>query len=209
MIKTSQKKNQSKPWYRRLSWSDYLTILGGVILFGSWIAQNKFQVEWDDKIRMLERSQLVIDIEEVHRSLWELSYNVEIRNQPVDSLHLAIAALGVTRSRMDLYTWGIARVSENSVTNSQMMQAKRLIDEKSRQSLLQGDLKPVFDAFQFINEAFTKNYMNIDRNFDTKLNEVRTNQRFWNVIFFRSYIIGSTLLGIGFILGKLTSKHRD
>ena len=86
-MKKSIKETQlhSISWYKRLKIYTWLTILGGFIIFWSWIVQNHYKAKWDDKIQMLQRTQLVVDIEEVHRSFWErafmgsfITYNVHL-----------------------------------------------------------------------------------------------------------------------------------
>lgn len=199
-----------RKWYKRLSKSTWLTIIGGSIIFWSWIAQNYNKVIWDDKVQLLQRSQLVVDIEEVHRSFWEKAFYDELRRIPLDTLGLANAAIKMTRSRLDLYTWGLARVSDDSVDNSVIMQAKYLIDSVSGLHLKNRNYRPIFNATNAIDTIFTKNYPKLNYKFFEKADEVRIEQERWQMIYIILYVFGSILLGFGYILKKLSEdKYFD
>jgi len=44
------------------------------MIFSSWLVENQAQSKWIEEKDNLKRSQLGIDIEEVHRSIYELAY---------------------------------------------------------------------------------------------------------------------------------------
>lgn len=195
---------------KHLGLSFWLTMLGGVIIFGSWLAQNQFKAKWDDKILMLQRSQLVVDVGEVNRSIWEIAYYNEYRRKPTDMFGLAKAALELTKAELDLYTWGIARVSEDPTTISKMMDAKHMIDTTARQDLLNGNYEHIFEAFKFVNKQFEMNYMKLDQNFSDKVDEVRRTQDFWQTIFMVLYAVGSILLGGAYLKERVDrANSRD
>jgi len=191
---------------KQFGWSFWLTIIGGIILFAAWVAQNHYKAKWDGEIQKLQRSQLVIDIEEVNRSVWEQAYLVESQRKPINKFLLAKAELELTRAYLDLYTWSVARVSDNSVNNSKMMEVKHMIDTTARQDLREGNYQHISQAFYFVSGQFGKYYMNLDRSFSAKVDEVSRIQENWQKVFMGSYIVGSIMLGWAFILERLSKN---
>ena len=200
------KPTEKTMWFKKLTFQHWGTIVGSLILFFSWIVEKEYKSNWEEKRDELRRSQLVIDIEEVNRSIYDLEFLHELSKQPIDSFSLANAALGQTRTKLNLYTWGVARVSENSEESSKMMAAKRVIIEISEKSLIAGNYQKIFEAHNFVSDVFAKNYMKNDNSYSDKVDEVNAERDKWSRIFFWLYILGSALLGASYIYGKVTEK---
>lgn len=204
---TNTKQTVKTSWYRKLTLEHWGTIVGSLILFSSWIVDKNYQSEWAATRDKLQRSQLVVDIEEVHRSLYDLAYLHELKKQPVDSFSLAVAALGQTRTKLNLYTWGVGRVTDNADEYQQMIATKRQIIEISEYSLLTSDYKKLFEAHDIVTKVFTKNYMKNDASFSDKIDVVNQEQDKWDKRFFWLYVVGSFVLGVSYIYGRATEKR--
>ncbi len=194
---------------KKLKYEHWGFIIGSSILFLSWIVDKNYQSSYQETKEGLQRSQLVVDIEEVHRSLYDLAYAQEIRKQPCDSFLLAFAALGQTRTKINLYTWGLGRVNENSKAYDTMVAVKNTIIQISEESMLSRNYKKLFEAHALVSKVFVNNYMQNDKKFTDKYGEVKLALARWNSIFKWLYAIGTILLGVSYVIEKTRSVKTE
>jgi hypothetical protein len=179
-----------------------LAIIGGITLFSSWIVEKKYESEWVNKKQNLERSQLVIDITEVRRSNYEVAYNIEAQKKNQDITTITFIQVGLCRTYMDLLSWSKGRITDDSGKYNKIVQLKKEIDEENINSFKSGNYNQVHLNFDMVKATFEAEYLKLDNNFATKVDEVDSNQKFWNNIFTSLYFLGSILVGISFILEK-------
>jgi len=97
-------------WYAVL----VTTSCGALLLFAAWIAQNHFQPVWLDEKLYLEKTQFLIQNEQVEESLWQNEYNQEVRRAPKDPQLYGAAAYNLIRSLTNLIAWDEARIQEDT-----------------------------------------------------------------------------------------------
>lgn len=208
---TVKKENSDKTkekWYKKILLTTWLTIFGSVTIFFSWIVEKNFQSEWTNQKESLKRSQIVIDIVENRRTMYEIALSQEELKAKPDSTLIAHYQQRLSRAYMDLLSWNKARVTDDKQKNQKLIQAKHLFDDDNLANFEKGNYKKIKENFNFALAVFGEYYMKLDGNFSKKYDEVLENENFWTNILTYSYIIGSVLLGIGYILEK-KSKQND
>lgn len=176
-----------------------LTALGITILFSSWIAQNYFKARWLDERLYLEKTQLLIEIETANAQRWQRELNSEAFRIPRNTILYSDAAYNFTRSITTIIAWEEARVAEEEykatpiiVKNLMHAKAKELFDKRD----LNGLLKLASDAGQVQNDFIKE----LDEKYSLQLNKARDRSSLWDSIFILFYVIGSLLIGTGWIL---------
>lgn len=200
---TNKAKLQRKFWFSKLKLNSWLTIIGGIIIFTSWIIENKFQSKWAHEKENLKRSQLVIDITENQRSIYEVAYMNECQRQQKDTLLLASYQQRLARVYMDLLSWSKGRVSDDATKYYEIINSKRQIDEQNRKCLKEGDYKTISSNFNIVAAVFGEVYMKLDNDFSDKMDIVNENEEYWTLVFTTLYILGSILLGISYVVEQL------
>ncbi|HEU4789655.1 MAG TPA: hypothetical protein VFS71_08230 [Flavobacterium sp.] len=196
MIKTIKKIN-NQTW---------IAILGGTILFLSWIVEKKFESNWINEKQKLERSQLVIDITEVQRANYEVAYNVEAKKEKQDLVVLTFIQVGLCRTYINLLSWSKGRITDDAENYKKIINSKREIDSTNISSYNSGNYEKVHYNFEFVKSFFEKNYLDLDNQFSVKVDEVDAKQNLWNIIFTLLYVLGSLLVGVSFVLEKTSPK---
>jgi hypothetical protein len=196
-------KHQRKFWLSKLKLNSWITVIGGIIIFTSWIVEKKFQSKWTDEKDNLKRSQLVIDITENQRSIYEVAYLNECQRQQKDTLLLASYQQRLARVYMDLLSWSKGRVSDDAKKYNEIISSKRQIDEQNRNCLKESDYKTINRNFNKVAAVFGEVYMKLDNDFSDKVDIVNDNEKFWTLVFTTLYILGSMLLGISYVAEQL------
>src|SRR6266511_236711 len=91
-----------------------ITFLGGAIIFTSWLIQNYYRSLWTEEIAYLEKTQFLIEIEELKASQWQIQLHLESKRQPPNKSLYSSAAYNYIRSVSTLIAWEEARVLERS-----------------------------------------------------------------------------------------------
>ena len=201
------KKKKVLKWYNKLGRVSWLTMIGGIIIFASWIVDKKLQSKWTDQKEFLKRSQLVIDITEVSRSTYELAYYEQVRKNSIDSIQVSFIQLNLARVYLNLLSWSKGRISDDADNYSKLISSKRKIFEDNQRALLANDYKGISRTFNMVAALFAQDYMELDNKYSTLVGEVNDKEDFWGSVFISLYILGSIVLGIAFIIEK-TSKHQ-
>src|SRR5215210_1128320 len=98
-------------WYRKIPW---ITVLGASLIFASRIRQNYFKSNWTTERNRLERSQLVLDIEQGRANLWELALSQELNKEKPDEDVLLLTARQVIETEMLLSSWSEGRLAKDA-----------------------------------------------------------------------------------------------
>ncbi|MBA7657099.1 hypothetical protein ES703_65030 [subsurface metagenome] len=62
----------------------WLAVLGSILVFASWILQNRFTADVMQERTRLQNSQTVIDLEQLRMEQWQIMYLTEKRKQNPD-----------------------------------------------------------------------------------------------------------------------------
>jgi len=192
---------------RKFTLKNWLTIFGSVIIFASWIAEKKFKSEWKNEIERLNLSQLIIEIAENRKHVYEIAYLNETQSERKDTSLIAFYEQKLIRTFLDLFTWSKGRISNDSEEKNQLINEKRKIVDVTRDSLIAGNYKVVNQYFIKVFEVMINDYSQLDNQFFIEYDRVKRNERIWTNIFISFYILGSVLLGTSYIVGLLNRKE--
>ncbi len=201
-----EQRNQ-KICFCRLKLYNWLTIWGGIIILTSWIVEKGFQSKWVNEVEKLKRSQLVIDITENQRSTLEVAYLIEIQKQQKDTFLLASLQQRLARVYLDLLTWGIGRVTEDTSQYSLVIQIKRIIDVNNGVCLNKKKYTSINSNFNLVTGVFRNFYMKLDKDFSDRVSLVNSKESLGFNIFASLYILGTILLGISYIIEQCERKR--
>ncbi|MET0946320.1 MAG: hypothetical protein ABWY22_12985 [Flavobacterium sp.] len=191
---------------KKINNQTWIAILGGTILFLSWIVEKKYESNWSNEKQKLERSQLVIDITEVQRANYEVAYNIETQKDKQDLVLLTFIQIGLCRTYMNLLSWSKGRVSDDTENYKKIINSKREIDSANISNYNSGNYEIVNSNFELVKSVFEKKYLDLDNQFSVKVDEVDSKQNLWNIIFTILYVLGSILVGISFVIEKTSSN---
>jgi hypothetical protein len=90
-----------------------LAAIGTLALIYSWVHQNRELVRAYEEMSRLQRSQLVIDTDEVARDQWLIALDQEMTKQKPDEEFLAVAAHGALEGFLRWQTHMEGRVTES------------------------------------------------------------------------------------------------
>jgi hypothetical protein len=186
-----------------------LTVLGGIILFSSWLVEKKFQFKWNEEKEQLKRSQLVIDISESQKTICEFAYISELRKKPADTLLLSFYQQRLSRVYMDMLNWSKVRVSGNTAEYSDLNHSRKLIDSINKASFVNKDYGTINTNFTGVAAAFDKSYLRLDNDFSKKYDQVISTADKWDLVFTILYILGSVLVGLGYVFELLLLSKRE
>lgn len=177
-----------------------LFAIGMLLLFGSWIAQNYNESKWTNQLEWLEHIQTRIMEHEKMRDIWMIEHNTRDTSEPRDLKPRAFAALRMSKRTLHIMTWITA------VNKTYEIDATVLLNRKNRFD----ELQTLFDNNKY-EELIEKNKLIIKEHnsqltpsvvngLNKKLATVRNRKDKWNFIFLWSYIIGTVLLGISWVM---------
>lgn len=193
--------------YKKLTFANWLTIIGGIVIFISWLVERNFQTKWTDEKEKLKRSQLVIDITETRRSILEVSYFSEVMKKPIDSLHVAFLQQRLAQTYLDLLTWSKGRVTDKSDDYLNLIKSKQKIVEENQTCFINDNYEKIDSNFNLVVTVFGINYTQLDKEFSNKFQLVQEKEDLWANLFTFLYVLGSSVLGLSFILE--ISKIKD
>lgn len=190
-------------WYKKIPW---LKLLGGALIFFSWVAQNKFKSDWTDEKNYLQQVQMFISVEDGRMNQWWIAYEQEPVNPSQNEGRLALYALKLLQAQTNLIAWGDARLANNDQVKNDIIEAKNAAQKRAIQEYESKNYKAIFKALgsvvKFSNEHTDSQIVEAGR----KLNKVRAEEKKWDTIFIALYIIGSCLLAIQFFQDHLKTK---
>lgn len=185
---------------KKLKASNYLTIVGGFVIFLSWVVERQLELKWASERERLNRSQLVIDIAENRRALYEVALINEFQKSDPDTVLLTAYKLCLTRSYLDLLVWSHGRVTDNIDEYSALVHSKRTVDEQNRNSWINSNYIKINENYNSVSKTFEQTYEVFDDEFLNKIESVNNKESFWAKVFTSLYVLGSILLGISYLV---------
>lgn len=174
-----------------------LTFLGGATLFGAWIAQNRLQARWLEKRLYLERTQLLVQINQNTAEMWQIQLNLESTRQPQNEELLRSAAYNFVKSVTTLLAWEESRVTDGSVAP---IVVKDLSHALAKQLLDKRDLGGLLRLVDIAIRTKAQYQAELDQKYFQQMAESKESADIWNGRFHWCYIIGSVLFGVRWFL---------
>jgi hypothetical protein len=182
-----------------------LAAAGTASLIYSWSYEKQELARASEEVNRLQRSQLVIDIDEVARDQWIIAFNQELSKSEPNQDVLAVTASGVV---MNLVRWQShmeMRVAKSSEQYQQTIAAREAIITQAQQyanAKNYSALAQMVQKFQELSRAASSTSRLDDKFFaavdaaNAKVAEVEASMRWW-------YVIGTAALLLSSIMSSL------
>jgi hypothetical protein len=182
-----------------------LAAIGTIGLINSWARQNRELVRANENVYLLQRSQLVIDIDEIARDQWLIAIDQEIAKEKPNSEFLVVAARGALEGFLRWQTHMEGRVDgstdeykkELAARGSMLAQADKLVEAKDYRSLtaLLQNLTEMSHNLHSTNYLDNQFFSAVDVA-NTKVAENEGRVLFW-------YVLGTSLLFLSSMLASV------
>jgi len=192
-------------WILNSAVSLILAALGTAALVYSWSYEKQELARASEEVNRLQRSQLVIDIDEVARDQWIIAFNQELTKSEPNQDMLAVAAHSAL---VNLVTWQShmeMRVAQSAADYQNTIAARKAIVAQAQQyadAKNYSALAKVLQSFQEMSRASNSTSRLDDKFFaqvdaaNAKVAAVEANMRWW-------YIVGTAMLLFSTILSNV------
>jgi hypothetical protein len=194
-------------WWKKLPW---LTVIGAVAMFLSWILQYHFAAEATGARLYLERSQLSIDLQQIRMEQWHILYLQEKAKPTPDQQVLLASAFKSLQAYLNLAAWSSARVREDDVSAAKDIDEKNAVQVNLIALYKAGDLNALekdlrttgliesrFDLANIWGAAFHK-----------KLYEVKCRENRYTMLFVSTFALGGLVAAWDF-MSRIRNAARD
>ena len=183
-----------------------LAVIGTVGLTLAWVRQNRELVRAYEDIARLQRSQLVIDTDEIWRDQWLIALDQEIAKEKPNEEFLATAAHGALEGFLRWQTHMEGRVAQSpeeykkelAARDFMLSQAGKLAQDKNYRPLiaLLSKLEAMSHSLHSTAELDKQFFAAVDAAND-RVAEIEGRVRFW-------YIVGTAFLLLSSILASVS-----
>lgn len=180
----------------------FCTALGTLMLFSAWIAQNRFQSKWISERIYLEKTQFLIQIEQNNAEQWQIQMNVEAVRKPLNTDLYLSACYNFVISITNLLAWEEARVSSDSLKIAPIT-VKNYTQERAKRFLEAKDLNGLIKLVTIASEIKSSFQEQLDNKFLDLMMQSQEKADNWNSRFFWSYVVGSLLIAIRWVMVSL------
>jgi hypothetical protein len=182
-----------------------LAVVGTMGLANSWIVQNRELTRAYEDVSRLQRSQLVIDTDQIARDQWLIAMDQEIAKEHPNEELLAATAHGALQGFLMWQTHMEGRVTESpdeykkelAARDLMLAQAQKLANNKDYKSLMAAlqKITTMSHALHTTDELDKQFFAAVDAAND-QVAEIETRVRFW-------YVFGTTLLLLSSVLASV------
>ena len=190
----------SRKWYRKIPW---LTLIGSLLIFASWLTQNWLKVRWENEKARLERSQLAVDIEQTRMDEWTNTLWQELHKEKPSREVLGLSALKIIETSSNLSAWIRGRLMDDPASYADVIQKKKALQSNARVMFEKGDYENVVKASQYLQLLMKDVDDEAMEHFGYRVSEVNRSQQSYDSIFLFAYIVGSALLAFEYVRKKL------
>lgn len=192
-------------WFLNTAIPLVLAAAGTTALVYSWSYEKQELSRASEEVNRLQRSQLVIDIDQVARDQWIIAFNQELAKSNPNPDVLAMTANGAV---MNLVIWQShmeMRVAKSPIEYQQTIKAREAIVAQAGQlanAKNYSSLAQMLQKFEELSRA-SNSTSRLDKEFfaqvdaaNAKVAEIEANMRWW-------YIVGTAALLLSNILSNL------
>ena len=171
----------------------WLTAVGAVAMFVSWIFQNQFAAGFTEERLALERTQPTIDLAQLRMEQWEILYLQEKAKPNPDRNILLTAAFKTLQARLNLEAGSSARRRKAESEAAKDISEKNEVQESLAERYKSGDLEWLEKDLQ--QSAAISNEFNLggieNEDFGEKLARARQLEHWFTVLFVSTFALGS------------------
>lgn len=196
----------SRNWYRGPFFPIALAIIGTSGLTYAWVRQNHELIHAYEESTRLQRSQLVIDLDEIARDQWLIAFNQEVGKEKPSDDALITDAEGSVEAVLMWQTHMAGRVAESSDEYNEILKARGELREKAAKLREVKDYKGLIELLHKLAEPSRNQQMiaSLDKKFaasvkaaNDKVAEIEGSMSLW-------YVVGTTFLLFSSILASVS-----
>ncbi|AYB33737.1 hypothetical protein [Chryseolinea soli] len=192
-------------WYHRPYLAVICQVLGGLIIFSSWIVERTFQQAWSEEVEKLKGAQVMANILEINRS----SFEIAVVRDRMDSMELAFYKGRLTKIYMDLLTIGHGKATDHVASYDSLLRFKEKLFEPTQPYMTREEYTKVSTNFDLVSRLFNSSYKRLDNSLAGLLEAVHQLEDFWSSIFTTLYVVGSLFIGAGYVFEKILSLQTN
>jgi hypothetical protein len=181
-----------------------MAMIGTAALAYSWQMQNQELVKASDDVSRLQRSQMVVDIDEIQRDQWLIALDKDISSVKPDPELLSVEAREAFEATLVWETHMKGRVADSPIEYQNQLAQRDAILAQAEKLAEANDYKALTQALQ----GLTRNSKDLTRALDQKFFDevdratgkvasLESNMRGW-------YLIGTALLLLSSITASLS-----
>jgi hypothetical protein len=179
-----------------------ITVVGGLALFGAWIAQNYCESKWISDRMYLEKTQFLVQMEQNNADSWQIQMNLEATREPLNRELYLSACFNFVRSITNLLAWEEARVADDSLQAAPIA-VKNLAQSMAKELLEKKDLEGLLRLVRAATEIRARFRSKLDRDFFARMAASKKNADWWNSLFLCIYTFGSILIGVRWFMTSI------
>ena len=187
-------------WYQKLSW---FIVFGAVLIFASWISQNYFKTQWSEQKSELDRFQTAILISEMMATQWELFYLQEASKNSPENSFVGLAAIKHIEANLFLPAWLEKSIVKDEAEYQRKLAILDRIDELSKNLYKEKKFKELMHLSDEAKEKANELQTDLSKTYHARLKQVVEQEKFWSYTFLIAYVVGSFLLGFGYLQNNL------
>lgn len=182
-----------------------LAVIGTALLIISWVRQNRELVRASEDVSRLQRSQLVIDTDEIARDQWLIALDQEMSKTKPSQELLAAEARGALEGFLRWQTHMEERVAESSDEYKNELAARDLILSQAEKLEQAGDYKTMMALLQrFTVMSHTLNSTaELDKHFFAKVDDANNKVAELEGQVRSLYVLGTAFLLLSSILASV------
>jgi hypothetical protein len=176
----------------RPSW---IGMAAGILLFGAFVAQNAVMPLASGNLRDLERKQLVIDIEQTRRDMWQAALGLSISQTGSDPKIVAQYFIYTLEANKNLIAWSAGRAGADLAEYTAKISDRDESVRRARALYASGKFE---DLRLMASAAARETVVQLpadDTRFFALLDDARAREKKWYWAFLGAYVVGSCLLG--------------
>jgi hypothetical protein len=179
----------------------WLTAIGAVLMFCSWICQNQFAAQFSEERQRLERTQLSIDLAQLRMEQWQVVYMQEKAKSNPDSKILLAASFKALQAHLNAVAWSSAGGREDEAQAAQDIYSKNVVQGKLAERYKHGELEALEKD---LNEsAAIENQLdvvgNLTEDFVKKFARTRQLENWCTTLFIIMFALGSFVAALDFV----------
>ncbi len=184
----------------------WIRMAAGILLFGAFVAQNAVMPLASGNLRALERKQLVIDIEQTRRDMWQAALGLSMSQTGSDPKIAAQYFFYTLEANKNLMALSAGRAGADHAEYTAKINERNESVRRARALYAGGRFE---DLRLMASAAARETVVQLpadDTRFFTLLNAARAQEKRWYWAFLAAYVVGSCLLGTDALIRYSTRR---
>lgn len=184
-------------------WATYFKVIGTILLFVSWIVQNRLQNEMTTKKQYFFETRVIVSIEESKANQWEIARRQAEKQSPEDRNFLSLTEFKLISHLANAYSTAKFR---NNLNDSESRQAiwreYRGYQDSARHFHQTNKYKELTTLRKSVEEKVEAECVGLIQEHERQYSVVVSQEETWATVFCWCYIVGSLAIACGFVIAK-------